>query len=258
MRTIPLLLLIGLLVLPARGQTILSKPYEPNQLSVEAISPDAEGASILSGATFLTATVSVTSNITLTGELPLARFDATADGGSSNTAVGNPYVGLGFSGTYLPVLLELGARIPAAPSNTAARFGQLADIGRVPAFQPDEFSLSGLLNRRFTVGRNANVRLRSGLSYASRPAPNGRDRDWRLLYEAQLWREGERLLTGFSFAGRTPLTNRSSQHHAVLSIMGNWRLVQPGIMAGVALNDLVENGAFSPFVGLTLSITSFR
>lgn len=258
MRTIPLLLLIGLLVLPARGQTILSKPYEPNQLSVEAISPDAEGASILSGATFLTATVSVTSNITLTGELPLARFDATADGGSSNTAVGNPYVGLGFSGTYLPVLLELGARIPAAPSNTAARFGQLADIGRVPAFRPDEFSLSGLLNRRFTVGRNANVRLRSGLSYASRPAPNGRDRDWRLLYEAQLWREGERLLTGFSFAGRTPLTNRSSQHQAVLSIMGNWRLVQPGIMAGVALNDLVENGAFSPFVGLTLSITSFR
>jgi len=258
MRTIPFLLLIGLLVLPTRGQTILSKPYEPNQLSVEAISPDAQDASILSGATFLTATVSVTSNISLSGELPLARFDATADGGPSNTAMGNPYVGLGFNSTRLPILLELGARIPAAPSNAAARLGQFADIGRVPAFQPNEFSLSGLLNRRFSVGRNSSVRLRSGLSYASSPNPNGRDRDWRMLYEAQLWREGNRLITGFSFAGRTPLTDRSSQHHAVLSIMGNWRPVQPGIMAGVALNDLFEDGTFSPFAGLTLSITPLR
>lgn len=259
MRALFALLLLGLLAVPARGQTIWSRPYQPNQIAVEAVSPDVDDASVLSGATFLTGTVSLNSNVEISGELPLARLAPTTNGSATTTAVGNPYVGLGFSSTRFPILLEIGARLPAAPSNAAARLGQSADVGRVPAFQPEEFGLSALLNGRLPVGRNSSLRLRSGFNYASRPDADERDGTWRLLYEAQLWREGERLITGFSFAGRAILsTPRSTQHHAAVSVMGNWRRVQPGLVVGTALNDLVQDGEFTPFVGLTLSLTYRR
>ena len=77
MRTLLSALLLGLLVFPASGQTIWSRPYEPNQIAVEAIVPDADDASVLSGATFLTGTVSLSDNVELAAELPVARYSPT-------------------------------------------------------------------------------------------------------------------------------------------------------------------------------------
>lgn len=259
MRLLPLVLLLGLLVPPAEGQTIWSRPYEPNQVAVEVVVPEASDASVLSGATFLTGTVSLNDNLEIGAELPVARYGATADGVSSTTALGNPYLGLGLSSTTLPLLVQLGGRLPLASSNAASRLGQAADIGRLPAFQPDEFVLSTLINGRLSVGRNSSLRLRTGIDYASRPQGNGRERGWRMLYEAQLWRDGDRLLTGLTLAGRAVLSSPGgTQHHAAVSLMGNWRRVQPGLLTGVALNDLLLDGTVTPFVGLTLSVTYLR
>lgn len=261
MRIFLLLLVFALSALPAEGQTIWSRPYEPNQFAVEVIAPDAPGdASALSGATFVTGTFSINNNIEFAAELPMARYGATADGVSSRTALGNPYVGFGFSSTTLPVLVQVGARLPVAPSNAATRLGEAADVGRTPAFRPEEFAPSLLLNGRLSIGRNSTLRLRTGAQYASRPRTGGgTDRDWRLLYESQIWREGDRLLTGFSVAGQATLTKpRGTRHHAAISIMGNWRRVQPGLVTGMSMNDLFLDGDFSPFVGLTLSITYMR
>jgi hypothetical protein len=257
MRLFASLLFLGLLALPADGQTIWSRPYEPNQLAVEVIAPEApDEATVLSGATFVTGTVSLNDNVSLAAELPFARYGTNAAGASSTTALGNPYLGVGFSSTTLPFLLEIGTRLPLAPSNAAARLGQSADIGRTSAFRREEFGLSTLLNGRLSTGRNSTLRLRTGLGYASRTRSGNTDRDWRLLYEAQLWREGERLITGLSMAGRAALSPpRQTQHHAVISVMGNWRRVQPGLIAGTSVNDLVQDGDFAPFVGLTLSVT---
>ena len=261
MRILLLLLVFALSVLPAEGQTIWSRPYEPNQFAVEVIAPDApDDASVLSGATFLTGTLSLNNNIEFAAELPVARYGATTEGVSSQTALGNPYVGFGFSSTTLPVLVEVGARLPVAPSNNAARLGGTADIGRTPAFRPEEFAPSLLLNGRLSLGQHSTLRLRTGAQYATRPrAGGGTDRDWRLLYESQIWREGNRLITGLSVAGQATLTKpRATRHHAAISIMGNWRHVQPGLVTGMSLNELFRGGAVSPFVGLTLSITYMR
>jgi hypothetical protein len=253
--------LLGLLAFPAEGQTIWSRPYEPNQIAVEAIVPEApDGASVLSGATFVTGTLSLNNNVELAAEMPVARYGSTVESVSSTTALGNPYLGVGLSSTTLPVLVEVGARLPVAPSNAAARLGQAAGVGRTSAFGPEELVLSTLLNGRLSVGRYSTLRLRAGAEYATRSRPDGGTaRSWGLLYEAQIWREGERLITGLSATGRARLSGSgTTRHHAVLSVMLNGRRVQPGLLAGTSLNDLVREGTFTPFAGLTLSFTYMR
>lgn len=261
MRVSFFLFLIGLLAVPADGQTIWSRPYEPNQLVVEAVVPDApDEASVLSGATFVTGTLSFTDNVQFAAELPVARYAPTAEGVSTTTALGNPYLGFDFSSTDLPILAEVGVRLPLAPSNAATRLGQSADAGRLPAFRAEELGLSTLLNGRLSLSSASSLRLRGGVQYASRPrSGEGRDREVRMLYSAQLWKEGDRLITGLSFSGRANLTEaRDTEHHAAVSIMGNWRRIQPGLLTGIDAGDLFTDGAFTPFVGLTLSVTYLR
>ncbi len=263
MRVFAFALLFGMLVVPAEGQTIWSRPYEPNQVAVEVIVPDAsDDASVLSGATFLSGTLSINDNVELATELPLARYGTSANDASSASAVGNPYLGFGFSGSRIPFLLQIGARVPVAPSNAAATLGQTTDVGRTSAFNPDEFVLSALLNGRFSLGRRTTVRLRTGFGRASSPTPDttsGRNQDWRMYYDAQIWGEGDRLITGLSVTGRASLTTPGeTRHHAALSVMGNWSRVQPGLLVGTSLNDLFQTGDFVPVAGFTLSINYIR
>lgn len=263
MRALCVLLPLVLLAGPAHGQTIWSRPYDPNQVAVETIVPDPpDDASVLSGATFLTGTYSLNDNLELAAELPVARYGAGTQGVSSSAAVGNPYVGIGFSSTMIPLLVQIGGRIPAAPANAASQIGTLADPGRTDAFQPDGFVLSGLLNGRLSLARRTTLRLRTGLGYASYPSANAassnRTRRWRMYYDAQLWRESDRLLTGLSLTGRSRLSTQDSQNHIALSVMGNWTRVQPGVVTGTSLNALFQDGTFAPFVGVTLSIRYLR
>lgn len=257
-------LLVGLFVPTAHAQTLWSRPYSPNQFAVEVLVPDTPAeASWASGATFVTGTASLSDNIELATELPVARFGASGDSLSSTTALGNPYVGLGFSSTTFPVLLEIGARLPVASSSRAGRIGSAADMGRLAAFREDEFSLSLLANGRIAVGRKTSVRFRAGGTYASFPAStspsDSNTTAWRLQYDAQLWHEGKRTITGLTFTGRATVSApRRTQHHVALSLMGNWPRIQPGLVVGTSVNDLLQDGAFSPFAGLTLSISYGR
>jgi hypothetical protein len=262
MRAFVAALLLSAMCLPASGQTLWSRPYQPNQIAVETIVPDAEGTSFFSGATFITGTASLSENIELQAELPVARAHPSGNGASTST-LGNPYVGVGLSSTSLPVLLEVGGRIPAASSNAAAGLGAATDIGRTAAFVPDEFGLSALLNGRYELGRQSTIRFRSGFAYGSRPSPNSgsdsRRTRWQMHYEAQLWRESNPLLTGLSFLGRHRLDSPGTSEHLIsLSVMADWPRIQPGLFAGTSLNDLFQNGTFSPLVGLTLNISYGR
>ena len=249
---------------PASGQTVFSRPYQPNQIAVEAIVPGVPNAdpSFPSGATFLTVTRSLSENIELMAELPVARYAADD---SSAAAVGNPYVGVGLSSTSAPVLLELGARIPAVPSNQALVAGRHADLGRTAAFRDEAFSGSALLNGRFEVGRRTTLRLRVGLTYASVPVDttNSNEDDWRLPYSAQLWRDGEQWMTGLSIVGRPALADSApdvgrSTHRAIFSLMLDGDRVQPGLLVGAGLDPLVNDGELVPVGGVTLSISYKR
>jgi len=254
--------LLGGLCAPAPAQTIWSRPYEPNQMAVEVFVPELpnDEASFPSGATFLTATRSFTDNVELAVEVPMARY--TSDG-TSASAVGNPYVGLGLSSTRLPLLVELGARIPAVPTNAAQTVGQRTDLGRSAAFRDETISLSGLLNGRVALGRHISLRLRTGLTYTSAQTDSTDGAHyWTVPYSAQIWREGNRFVTGFSVVGR-PASNTAPNHHdalhrAVLSVMLDGDQLQPGLVLGTGLAPLFTDGRVVLVGGLTLSFSYDR
>lgn len=259
---LPLVPLIVLLDTPAEAQTLWSRPYQANQIAVEALIPERPDAntSVGSGATFFTLTRSLNDNVELVAELPVARDEGN---GSSSAAVGNPYGGLGLSSGTLPLLLELGVRIPAVPSNTARSVGQRADPGRTAAFRDEDISVSALFNGRIPLGRRTSLRLRTGLTFASADTTNtpySNQGRWRLPYSAQLWREGQQFLTGLSIVGRPRLTNTDidegrSANHAMVSIMLDGDRVQPGLLLGTGLDPLFEDGQFEWIGGITLSIS---
>lgn len=254
----------GFLVPVATGQTVWSRPYEANQIAVEAIVPapfDAD-RSVLSGGAFLTGTYSLTDQLHVGAELPVARADPS--GSPSSTALGNPYVGIALSGTSRPVLLEIGARLPVASSASALRSGGAADVGRTRAFVPNEVSGSALLSGRLQLGTASTLRLRAGGSYGSFSPSDTTSRrseqDWRLDYSLQYWREGDAVIFGLSVVGHELLTNpgrysQQRQHAILASIMAAGSRAHPGLMAGVSAEDFDNPAAL---VGLTLSIPYAR
>ena len=255
-------ILLGTLCTPAAGQTVFSRPYEPNQIALEALVPEFpnDDPSFPTGATFLTATRSLSKQVELAVELPLARY---ARGNTSTSAVGNPYVGLGLSSTERPFLIELGVRIPAVPTNEAAPVGQRADAGRTAAFRDETVSFSGLLNGRFSLGRYSSLRLRAGVTYTSiKTDTSGTTSHWEVPYSAQIWWDGDPLLTSLSIVGRPSFKdapdNSTALHRAVLSVMLNGKRVQPGLMLGTGLNPLFTDGEFVLIGGVTLSISYDR
>ena len=252
----------NLFAAPAQAQTIWSRPYQPNQIALEAVVPELpeDDASVATGAAFLTATRSLNDNVELAAELPVARY---ANDATSATAVGNPYVGVGLSNSSRPFLLELGVRIPAVPDNEAPRAGQHADFGRTAAFRDEYVSTSALLNGRVPLGRYASLRLRSGLTFASAPQAegDGRGHHWRLPYSAQLWWNGDQFMTGLGVDGRPLLSGSTpsrTTHRMVFSLMLDGNRVQPGLLVGTGLDPLFQGGRFVAVAGFTMSVSYGR
>ena len=248
---------------PAAAQTVWTRPYQNNQISVEAITPAFKDDAIAwtSGAAYLSGTFSLNENVELVGELPVARIDS---GGVTESVIGNPYVGVGLSGTRTPFLFELGARLPLLDDpGPAAGAGSFTDVARTRAFQPDETVLSALANWRFEIDRATSLRVRAGGVYAAFPnVVNGRqrtERDVRLTYNAQLWHEGNRTTLGLTFAGKGTLTapgsyGQKSRHWFAGTVIGNFDVVRPGLLVGVSVDSEVRDVA-ALFFGLTLSTT---
>jgi len=248
---------------PAAAQTVWTRPYQNNQLSVEVVTPAFKDDAIewTSGAAYLSGTYSLNENVELIGELPVARIDS---GGVTESVIGNPYVGVGLSGTRTPFLLELGARLPLLEDpGPAAVAGSFTEVARTRAFQPEETVLSALANWRFEIDRATSLRVRAGGVYAEFPnVVDGRqrtERDVRLAYNAQLWYEGNRTILGLTFAGKGTLTTpgsygQKSRHWFAGTVIGNFSTVRPGLLVGVSTDAEVRDVA-ALFFGLTLSTT---
>lgn len=265
MRTFLALALLLLAADTAAAQSLWTRPYRANQVSVEAVMPQYKDADVsaTTGAMFVSVTHSLNENVELVGELPMARYRATT-GGTTRTesALGNPYLGVGLSSTTVPLLLEVGVRLPVAPSNEAAGAGGFADVGRTDAFTQDESLATLLGNTRFTLGSKLSLRVRTGFSYSEFPITQEDgttqvEQDLRWRYAAQFWREGNWNVLGLGFFGRAVLTapgylGAKSRHYLGATALFDGDVVQPGVLVGVSLDDVVRDTA-PIFVGITLS-----
>ena len=259
MRLVLPLLLWMLLPVTLLGQSLWRVPYQPSQVVLETIVPQYETDQFEggTGAAFLTGTFMLSSNLEGVVELPLARATAPS---TSSTALGNPYVGVGIASTTMPFLVEVGARLPLG-GDTVAREAVtgITDPGRTSAFGRNERSASALVNVGLFLWPNTSLRLRGGGSYAIFDKPAGDiDRDVRLHYGAQLWRNGEFLIIGLTFTGTAipwdaGSYGANSRHHLGATTLLDVDPIAVGPLVGVSLDTVVRDVA-PYFVGLTLSI----
>jgi hypothetical protein len=248
----------------ASAQTVWPPPYRPNQISVEGVAPvfSDESVAFPSGGGYLTLTRSITENVELVGELPAARYAADTDSGSvSQTTLGNPYLGLGLTSRDVPLLVEVGVRLPVASGNAAALAGRLSDAGRTQAFLPETELLSGFANTRLEFGDDSSLRLRAGLSLSAFSTffatGSTKEREANAHYQGQYWSEGDRFITGLGFVGRTRIFGKDpygsrSQHHVVASFIANTPGVRPGVFIGIPVEESTRDVA-PVFFGVTLS-----
>ena len=258
-RFLPLLLWC-LLPAIAPGQSLWRIPYQPNQVVLETVVPQYETDRFEggTGAAFLTGTYSLSSHIEGVVELPLSHATAPS---TSSTALGNPYVGLGIASTTLPILVEVGARLPLGDDSIAREAATgITDPGRTAAFGRNERSLSALLNVGIFLWPNTSLRLRGGSTYAIfDDAADAIDRDVRLHYGAQLWRQGEPLTIGLTFTGVGVPSDAgsfaaNSRHHLGATVLLDFDSIALGPFIGVSLDKTVRDVA-PYFVGLTLSLS---
>lgn len=236
----------------ADAQTILTRPYEPSTASVEVVHPTyaADSLGLGTSAAFVSASYTLNENIEAVAELPVARVDA---GSVTATRLGNPFVGFLFSSTSLPLLIEMGVRLPVADGSAATELGSFSDAGRGAAFIKEEFAIHTLGNTRVQLGRNTTLRLRGGGVYSVYPVPDDaggerNERDFRLRYAAQLWREGDPLVLGLTFTGRGTVTapgsyNQKSVHYLAGTVILDVGRVMPGLTVGVPFNKDVRETA---------------
>lgn len=243
---IGMFLILGWALLPAStaAQSLWLPPYQPMQFGVESVQPDIRDLKGVSGAYFVTGTVSLTSGTEFVAEMPVAYFRTDAERSGADTKLGNPYVGLALTPKRSPLMIEVGGRIPIAENASTTVLGQHAEVGRPGAFLPEGgmFTVAG--NTRLMFSESTSLRLRAGGFYAHSteaaraPSMPKVDRDLFVQYGSVLWYEGDTFTGGLGFTGHANLTGQGnygqkSRHDlgATIHISGV-PFVTPGVFAG--------------------------
>lgn len=261
---------LALALVPAsRAQSLWSTPYVPNQITLEVLQPTLQSAptediSLLTGASTLWGSYLLTDRTTVVVGMPVARYRSTLESEPSTdvaeTQIGNPYVGVGMSSTRVPLLVELGVRLPLAPDASAAtRAGQATDLVHREAFAPNLFSAQIIANARWNWTRRFGLRFRGGplLTTPTQDAPGTTEIYAR--YGVQAWQEGDRIVAGVGLMGRALLSERGASfgdrttHQATGTLIWNLPSVQPGLLLRLPIND-PSGTDVDVVVGLTLSV----
>jgi hypothetical protein len=266
-----LVVLLLLALTPAsQAQSLWSTPYVPDQIALEVLQPTLQSApsediSVLTSASTLWGSYLVTDRVTVVAGMPIAHYQSTQvdepPTDVTETQIGNPYVGVGVSSTRVPLLVELGVRLPlASDASLATRAGQATDLAHREAFAPDQFAAQIIANTRWDWTRRFGFRFRGGplLTTPTQDAPGTTEAYAR--YGVQAWKEGDRLVAGVGLTGRALLSERGGSftdrttHQATGTLIWNLPAVQPGLLIRLPINE--PNGAgVDVVVGLTLSVT---
>ena len=254
------------LPLMAPGQSLWTKPYESDRVTLETLQPALETAEdedvdFVTSAHFLSGSFLFTPQSAVVVDVPFAHYSATVSGdGQTDSIIGNPYLGLEVSTQRRPLLLEAGVRLPVVSDASAAtNVGTGADFDRREAFDADRFAAHLIGNARIATEDDFSFRLRGGplLSVDT----EGDDRaDVIALYSLQAWFEGNRFILGGGLTARTNTTGdgsfgERSAFHGSLSVIYDGARLQPGLLIKTPFSASVRD--IAPLtIGLSLS-TSF-
>jgi hypothetical protein len=252
----PCLVLLFAGALPGAGAAQplwIGDPGRPD-FTLEALRPDFEGEDGLtfpSSAWFAGVRLRLAAGTLLVAELPFATIDVDEEFfGESETAFGNPYVGLEL-GNREAAILQFGGRIPIAEEGDAGArlFGLFADLNRWEAWVENMVPFYLQVHYQAVNPEGMGVRVGGG-PVAWVATEEGEDTEILATYVLQAVYRGQRFEAAGGIDGRVILTEDELlgddrfQHEFVLSaspVLGRTRLgMQFRIPVGGSLGDFVD------------------
>ncbi len=237
----------------AAGQTRWLPPRNYNSVVLEVMKPKFES----DGVSFLTSASIATTQFALDREkrhfivvdVPFAHIGI--DGADSETAIGNPYVGVSIFDGSNPVIYEFGGRIPIASNNGAALTATFADFDRFEAFAPENASVSAALH--YFPSRSGDwvlqTRIGPTVLFDLDPGELDATADLFAAYSLQTWYYSGAFQLGLGISGRLLVTDDASLsdrivHQAAISTQYDFKSVLPGVHIRLPLDkdlsDIVD------------------
>lgn len=261
---------IFLCTLSASAQSIWTSQISESSVGVEWLRPSMSGGgetTFFTSSLFLSGRVGVSSQLQVVGDLPISHFGLDADFvEASETAVGNPYVGIAWAALGGPTTWEVGMRLPLASSDNLGLFtGFIADVDRMEAFTADVFSLLVHGNYWYRNASGFGMRLRGGPSVQVYTGGEDFADDAELLlnYSAQgLYEAGTRVQISAGATGRMIVSEKDinlaerSFHQLGAGVVSNFGRFHPGIHLRIPI-DTELNDIYDFVVGINV-IMSLR
>jgi len=260
------LLWIGLFLTPAltRAQSLWLDRDHPTTILVEAahVDVDQTNEKFLSGVAFLDIRHEMSPTTAIVGELAYTRFARAREEflptPTSESSIGNPYIGIEDSGRESPFFGEFGVRIPLMDENdVGAEFtGLFSDLPRSWAFFPNTVPVQAAMNLRTPRTSEIRARLRFGPTFTI-PTKSGLDSDLYGVYAWEMGYEGRSVRVGSALSGWVLFTgdfgNLGSRTVTQFEFHANFGAgkIRPG--AVVRVPSGVASDYASSVVGLTLA-----
>jgi hypothetical protein len=259
------LILIASLILaasPLPAQSIWTMRGERSALEVEYLHPVLKDGANPSSADIITISTRVRSGNTtaVTFELPWVSGTTSSSflfESQSQSAIGNPYLGIEFESDDKQFFGEIGVRLPlmSEQSTTAAIAGITGDFDRFEAYTPNIFQVGGALNLKPELGGGFSIRLRCGPYFDFSTRESGGS-ETLINYAAVLAFESESVGAGAGIAGRSNTAGNAS-NSTVGQFEGSLRLhvdkVHPALQLRIPLDEALQN-LYDIELGINLAI----
>jgi len=224
-------------------------------ISYEFLKPDfknLEGTTFLTSAMFLSGRFATSNAVTMVAEIPFVNYGRDSETGESfsESAFGNPYLGLEFHTYKSRFFGEIGFRLPVVlqdDNQTALIFGTYTDfVDRVEAFIPEIVPFNVLINYNSISELNFGLRIRGGF-IGWIPSGARDESEWFLVYGIQGGYQTEQVNILLGINGRIWLSSdnlefsETTSNQFVVTTDVSLGQFQPGLILKIPLDDKLHD-----------------
>ncbi len=256
------------------AQSFYLNPLYPSLITLQALKPNFDGpdnTTFTTAAYFLNYKIRLNAAIDIIGDFSLAHF---ADNGSlgfssSQTSVGNPFLGLRVHGRNSHLSGEFGLRVPVVSSSkfAAAAVGLVSDFDRFETFLAHWLPVSANLHYTNRFSRGVSVLAKAGGTFLINtdkdPFEDGSE--FYLQYAFGLRQRSRRVMAMIAFSGRLHVTESNLDfgqrtfHQLGFSADLLFKRISPGVEVRLPLDrDLTTILDFVAGVRITVPLNSRR
>jgi hypothetical protein len=228
----------------AAGQSVWLPPQHGSSFSLEILKPSFAGdaeVSFMTTAWYFAGRYQVSPSVAMIGEIPISHF-APEFGPESETAIGNPYIGVSFEDVNSIAVVEGGIRLPVVSEEKyiSLKNGWWADFDRWTAFYPDLLTIKVRAGVKLT-GADGKVSGQILIGGSVLAPTNEGDTELMGDLSAGLWFRESQFQFGLDFVGNTLLTaddvefSSRSEFQFGFGVAGTFGQVRPGIHLQIPL-----------------------